>query len=91
MTTAQQLCSLTLRASSNGQQGVDQVFEQIMVREKSRFLILYRFRIVLKIIIAMSKAMIIATRQRYVDIDTDSVTVKIDSEKNKCDFLTFQF
>lgn len=31
ITTAQQLCSLTLRASSNGQEGVEQVFEQVMV------------------------------------------------------------
>lgn len=32
ITTAQQLCSLTLRASSNGQEGVEQVFEQVMNR-----------------------------------------------------------
>ncbi|XP_018580281.1 large proline-rich protein bag6 isoform X2 [Anoplophora glabripennis] len=32
ITTAHQLCSLTLRASSNGQEGVEQVFEQVMNR-----------------------------------------------------------
>ncbi|KAJ8927917.1 hypothetical protein NQ314_019547, partial [Rhamnusium bicolor] len=32
ITTAQQLCALTLRASSTGQQGVEIVFEQIMNR-----------------------------------------------------------
>lgn len=31
ITTARQLFSLTLRASANGQQGVEQLFEQIMV------------------------------------------------------------
>ncbi|KAJ8968599.1 hypothetical protein NQ317_004415 [Molorchus minor] len=32
ITTVQQLCALTLRASATGQQGVEQVFEQIMNR-----------------------------------------------------------